>query len=193
MASRPFLSTARLERGCRCDKLGQHQEQDMKVPLNFLLYISNSPCHWVRERSYWRRGRIKKITAPPSWHRCILSKSHCTWFFALDFCTCYNLWRDTKLCISQSWVSQCLPFNRVFAGLWLQFQRHLGADKARGIAWSCCHRWLDIIMIIKISKNNKINNNHVYQVFCQIFSHDHDLWGSWWIGAGISQWSYFPD
>ena len=107
---------------------------------NFLLYISNSPCHWVRERSCWRRGCIKKITAPPSWHRCILSQSHCTWFFALDFCTCYNLWRETKICISQSWVSQCLPFYRDFAGLRLQFQRHLGADKARRVAWSCCHR-----------------------------------------------------
>ena len=104
----------------------------------------------MRERSYWRHGCIKKITAPPSWHRCILSKSHCTWFFALDFCTCYNLWRETKVCISQSCVSQCLPFNWDFAGLWLQFQRHLGADKARGIAWSCCHRWLDIIMIMMI-------------------------------------------
>ena len=102
--------------------------------------------------------------------------------------------RQKYVHLSQSCVSQCLPFNRDFAGLWLQFQRHLGADKARGIAWSCCHRWPDIIIFIIMIKNN--NNTNiiiqepcviVYQVFCQISSHDHVLWGSWWIGAGISQ------
>ena len=72
--------------------------------------------------------------------------------------------------ISQSWVSQCLPFNRDFAGLWLQFQRHIGADKACGIAWSCCHRWLDMIMITMIiSKTSTKTTTMCIRCFAKSF------------------------